>query len=190
MDTHLIEYLESEVMRFYKTDGEKEKQIIRNSLFEKIRPFMDRWIKSNLKTSQLYIEEDERLSLNWDCFLYCLESYCPERNISLPRHFYQYTRFFLLSWLEKSRKTRDFQDLFHREEGDNPETLYSILDELKKFRETIPEDYYQIFDDALLSIAGRPQDRVPYVKSTGYTYYKYCEAKKAFKLIIQFLLLK
>ncbi len=188
MDAKLVQELELQMRSFFKARDEGKRQKIRNEIFLQLQPYLDRWVKSNLKNRE-HLDEGERLSTCWDCFEFCLERWSPKNNIPVPNHFYSYTRFFLLSRLTKEKKKNtDALSLLDREEGDSPENLYGILDDLKKFRERLPTDYRPIFDDALMSMAGHTGDRPSYKKKKDYTYYKYLEAKKAFKFIIGFLL--
>lgn len=194
MDKHLIRCLEDDIKRYVLIKDIKEKEAARNIIFTKMSIDIDRWLISILVQKKIYPSKHERLSLCWDCFVFCLHHYHPEKNIPLPNHFYGYTKFFLLSWLSEKGKstsknanmTAEIEDGNH----DRLDLLYDQIDELRKFKETIPNDYKEIFDDALMSMAGRPKDKVAYRKSSNYGYYKYCEAKKVFKLVIDFLLRK
>jgi len=191
MDAKTIAYLDSQSKLFFSVNDQKEKDAIRNDMFNKMVPFIDRWLKGNLGFRQMYMEDDERLSLCWDCFEFCLRHFHPERNIPLLNHFYGYTRFFLLSWFnEKKRQEDQIDGDASTDSGklDNCQIYYEQMDDLKQFRGMIPEEYKSIFDDAILSMAGRPIDKIPYRKSNAYGYYKYCESKKVFKIVIDFLL--
>jgi hypothetical protein len=191
MDVKLIEYLMVQVKLFFDSVDQKEKDTIRNDMFVKMSPFIDRWIKGNLSYRQVYLDNTERLSLCWDCFEFCLKYYRLEKNIPLANHFYGYTRFFFLSWINDKRKIEN-QDgpSIPPDEGklDNLNIFYEQIDDLKQFRNAIPESYKSIFDDALLSMTGKTADKIPYLKSDHYSYYKYCESKKVFKIVIDFLL--
>uniref|UniRef100_A0A6M3LYW8 Uncharacterized protein n=1 Tax=viral metagenome TaxID=1070528 RepID=A0A6M3LYW8_9ZZZZ len=194
MDHHLIRYLEDKAKKYISSHDIKEKETIRNDMFTKMSPTIGNWIMSILKYRKIYLSPQEKLSLGWEGFVFSLHHFHPERNIPLPNHFYGYTRFFLLSWLSGKKKVENQNVIMTPDiENSNPddlEALYEQMDELKQFRETIPKDYKKIFDDAILSIAGRPKDKIAYKKSSNYGYYKYCEAKKVFKLVIDFLLRK
>jgi hypothetical protein len=192
MDEKMISYLDEQIKLLSGDSNKEKKDKTRNEIFIKMAPFIDRWIKGNLNFRQLYMEDDERLSLSWDCFEFCLRYYHPERHIQLPNHFYKYTNFFLLSWFAEKQK-QDNQingdaSVEDNQKLDNCQIYYEQIDDLKQFRKMIPEDYKDIFDDALLSMTGRPADKIAYAKSDAYGYYKYCEAKKVFKIVIDFLL--
>ncbi len=192
MDEKMISYLEDQMKQLLSDDNKESKDKLRNEIFIKMSPTIDRWIKGILGSKQMYMEDGERLSLSWDCFEFCLHYYHPERNIHLPNHFYKYTNFFLLSWFAERQKQENPIDrnasIEDNQKLDNCQIYYEQIDDLKQFRKMIPEDYRDIFDDALLSMTGRPVDRIAYVKSDAYGYYKYCEAKKVFKIVIDFLL--
>ena len=191
MDSKTIAYLEGKSKQLSECFEQKEKDKIRNDMFIKMEPFIDIWLKGNLNYRQMFMENDERLSLCWDCFEFCLKYYHPERNISLVNHFYRYTKFFLLSWFAEKKKREDINDpgaTTNDGKLNNCTVFYEQIDDLKQFRKMIPEDYKTIFDDAILSMAGRPVDKIPYRKSNAYSYYKYCESKKVFKIVIDFLL--
>lgn len=191
MDSKTILYLEDKSKQLYECSDQKEKDQIRNDMFVKMEPFIDIWLKGNLNYRKLFMEDGERLSLCWDCFEFCLKYYRPGKNIPLINHFYGYTKFFLLSWFAEKNKRDNINDPDASiDDGklDNCAVFYEQIDDLKQFRKMIPEDYQTIFDDAILSMAGRPVDKIPYRKSNAYSYYKYCESKKVFKIVIDFLL--
>lgn len=195
MDAALIQMLEEQFQKLIIVEpkGGEEWVLIRNGMFEKISPSIAMWIKGYLSRRKKYISDQERLSLCWDCFEFCLDRYRPDNKISIPSHFYGYTRFFLMSWFAKNKKYDDrnwnvSDNKIDHNNGNYLDEFYGQMDDLKTFRKTIPNDYQAIFDDALLSMAGQPRDRAPYRKSDSYGYYKYCESKKVFKLVIDFLL--
>ena len=185
-----IKQIEKKIEEYCNCEGILNKGSIRNDIFLLIYPFLEKWVKSILGKKKIYVDNSEMLSLSWDCFVFCLEKYRPEKKISILGHSYSYTNFFLLSWISKK------YNLLKNESGnseldnqnDKFDIYYENIDELRRFKDILPEDYKQIFDDALLSMAGRPDAKVGYVKSEAYSQYKYQEAKKAFKFVIDFLL--
>ena len=189
MNKELITYFEKQISLINTSITGDE---IRNDIFKKMHPYIDVWVKSLLRRYGEYVDVQERLSLCWDCFLFSLRHYRPERKINVPRHFYSYTRFFFLARISKQNKEKkikiDQPDLNDGVDLVDLEIIYEQLEELTKFREFIPDNYQKIFDDALLSMAGSPRDKVCYVKSDAYSQYKYREAKKAFRFVIAFLL--
>lgn len=195
MNKDLVEKLEKDVALYFEksSQGDTSNTKIRNGIFNEMRPFLDRWLKNHLSYRKIYMSDEERLSLGWECFMFCLEKYDPDGGIPLPNHFFNYTKFFVMTMFAKEKKTRESisaaaSSMSRTEDGD-PAALYSMLNSLRKFRDTLPNKYKDIFDDALIGMAGRPKDKASFDKTKGYTYYQYCEAKNAFKLIINFLLL-
>lgn len=72
---------------------------------------------------------------------------------------------------------------------DSLSSIYHHIEELKTFRSLLPEGYNMIFDDALLSLSPNNRDKVVR-RPKGFGDLKYREAKKIFKIIIEFLLMR
>lgn len=172
----------------------KGKDNLRNEIYEDILPYMKKWMSSILSKKKIFLPPTDILSLSWDCFSFCLKTFKPdEKTIALPNHFHAYTKFCLISYLSKKRKNEKIEDEFssvYEMTQTHLNSFYENMEELKKFKSLIPEDYKEIFDDAMLSMAGQSRDKIAYKKSKDYGYYKYCESKKVFKIVIDFLLLK
>ena len=188
-DDEAIKQIDKKLKEYYNCEIILNKGSIRNDIFLLIYPFLEKWVNSILGKRKIYVENSEMLSLSWDCFVFCLEKYRPEKKIPILGHSYSYTNFFLLSWISKKYESKNkYDDSELDNQNDKFDIYYENIDELRRFKDILPEDYKQIFDDALLSMAGRPDGKVGYSKSEAYSKYKYQEAKKAFKFVIDFLL--
>lgn len=156
---------------------------VRNELFELLREPIIRWMKSIMKNKN-YMTEQELISHSWDCFLFCLERYKKELKIPIPNHFHSYTKFYLLSTYSKTPAAPE-DDLQH---NSHDFAIFEGLDELKKFRDILPQEYQIVFDDSLMSMTKNNRDRVRRHKESYLQYYQYREAKKIMKIVIDFLL--
>ncbi len=208
MSDKINEEINNRVDQYYNCcDGDKDK--IRNEIFLSMIPCFDKWIKKILSSNGNYMNDSERLSICWDCFLFCLKYYKPNKNIPILKHSYHHTRFFLLSLFsdqnnqkrreinvdfnldtkqEEKEENPDFNFEINQGKNNDPAIYYEQIDELRRFRKGLTEDYQKIFDDAILSMAGSNKDKVGYIQTTAYHKYKYQEAKKVFKFVIDFLL--
>jgi len=161
---------------------EQDKQ--RNKLFTYLQPTIIQWMQFILKTKTFYPEEELK-ALSWDCFLFCLNYYKPEKNIPLLNHFFAYTKFFLL--IKEKEKAIDKNKVDPtKEEYDL--SVFEVLDDLKNFKQSLPEEYKSIFDDTLMSMSKANKNRVRRLKETSVKYHQYHESKKIFRLVIDFLL--
>lgn len=170
-------------------EGSKESY---NSAYTVFAPLISRWVKTLAARKNITLDSGEDISLSWDCFEFCMRHYSLGKQIPAMNHFYAYTKFFFASWSSSEyRRTNNMQC----ENGEirgyscNPETYYGQIDDLKQFRSGLPENDKEIFDEAIMSMSGAPWDKVrKYDKTKPYTYYRYCEAKRVFKIVIDFLL--
>lgn len=160
----------------------EENNKLRNDLYDILQTHIIKWMSSILRDRNYY-SKNELLSLSWDCFLFCLKYFKLERNIPIPNHFYAYTKFFLLSQYPKILTNNTGGCLYT-----DDVFIYEALDELKKFREDLPDNYQTVFDDALMSMSNCRKDHVRRLERTNIKYYQYCEAKKIMKIMIDFLL--
>jgi len=156
----------------------------RNKLFTYFQPTIIQWMHFILKGKAFYPEEELK-ALSWDCFLFCLNYYKPEKNIPLLNHFFAYTKFFLLIKEKEKEADRNKVDST-KEEYDL--SVFEVLDDLKNFKQSLPEEYKSIFDDTLMSMSKANKDRVRRLKETSVKYHQYRESKKIFRLVIDFLL--
>lgn len=191
-DKKTQQIIEDKIKCYHDCTTQITKDKIREEIFLYMSPILDKWIKGILNNRKFYMSYPERLSVSWDCFLFCFDKYNPDKNIPILKHSYTYTKFFFLSWFAKESKTNNnfnAEEECDKNKENDPSIFYDQIDELRQFRDTLGgQGYKQIFDDALLSMAGRPENKVGYVQTTAYHKYKYQEAKKAFKLIIDYLL--
>jgi hypothetical protein len=167
-----------------------EKEKYRNKLYLLLQESIIKWMCSILKSKAIFISQEEILSQSWDCFLFCLKYYNLEKNIPILNHFYAYTKFFLL--LKESSKKYLKNKPVKSNKGESGEgyslSTFECLDDLKSFRESLPEDYKTIFDDSFLSMGSAHKDRVRRLGETSVKYYQYHESKKIFRIVIDFLL--
>lgn len=169
------------------------RDIAKEDAFKEAVPFLDQWIKTHLQKRGVFMTDQERLSICWDAFEFCLHHYHNDRTISLANHFYKYTYFFILSWFTDQKKEEEKIDagtnLAMINDESNLEECYEHIDGLKKFRDSLPKEYVPVFEDALMSMFGHNRDKTPYTrKNYPYGYYKYCESKKLLKVIIDFII--
>lgn len=177
-------------------DIEKQREI-RNNIFLLVKPFMEKWIASILSKKQVFLSRHEMKSISWDCFEYCLRLYQPQKNIPVPNHFYAYSKFFL-SGSNKTFK-KDPINLsqgcpsFSEKDSSadmSPFDAYESIDELKSFRSRLPSQYVPVFDDAVMSMAPGNNQKMNRSCEIPIPYDKYVEAKRIFKIVIEFLLLR
>ena len=167
---------------------EKKKEQLRNQIFNDILPDMMKWISAILSGKGIFKSKEEIISKSWDCFEFCLKYYKPGNPISVPKHFYRYTNFFL--------KTNPIEGLYESSEESlsslktepDTENIYSDLEELKSFRKDLPEKYTIVFDDALVSMSASMRNRLCRIEESGLSSIRYQESKKIFKWVIEFLL--
>lgn len=189
MDKVQIAWYHSRIILWRETKEQKERNKIRNEIFINMEPYMEKWISSILANKKIYWSHEEIRSKSWDYFLACLLSYKPEKNIPVPNHFYSYTRFYIANDIAKKEPNNNSDDIDgHPEREKYP--VYDHLQELLIFRGMLSPPYDMIFDDSVMSMVPNRSDRVAREKETGIGYHRYHEAKKIFKVVVQFLLLK
>ena len=178
----------------YKKCERTEKEEVRNKLFLEMKEYIIKWISSISSQKGEYLTQKELQSKSWDCFLFALKYFKTEKSIPIPNHFYAYTRFKLSmkDKSEKSIKQPNDTDILDLCDPDNNDIfiVYGHLEELSLFRRNIPIDYQKIFDDALYSMMPGRSLRKRRSKEVNFTYPRYLEAKKIFKMIIEYLLLR
>lgn len=176
-------------------DIEKQREL-RNSIFLLIKPFMEKWIASILSKKQVFLNRHEMKSVSWDCFEYCLRLYQPSKDIPVPNHFYAYSKFFLSGSRKSLKKDpsvsgQDYESFSEAASSDmHPFDAYESIDELKSFRSRLPSAYVPIFDDAIMSLAPGNNQKMNRSSEIPVPYDKYMEAKRIFKIVIEFLLLR
>ncbi len=174
---------------FSLSDRLQEQQETRNKLFFIVKPYMDKWLESILAQRKVFLPKEELLSLNFECFEFCLKSFKPDREIPLPNHFYAYANFFLKTnrTLENANKYICVE-LDNEKEGECLNLAYEHLDELREFRKSLPGEYISVFDDSLMSLVESRPARLRRLDESPLTYQKYCESKKIFKIVMDYLL--
>ncbi len=174
---------------FALSDRTQEQQEVRNKLYLIIRPYMDKWIESILAQRKVFLPKEELLSLNYECFEFCLKSFKPNLPIPLPNHFYAYANFFLKTnrSIENDNKYICIE-LDNEKEGEVLHLAYEYIDELREFKKSLPDEYQSVFDDALMSLVDSRPARMRRLDESPLTYQKYCESKRIFKIVIDYLL--
>jgi hypothetical protein len=165
-----------------------EKDNLRNEIYLKILPYMKKWISSVLAKKSIFLEKEEILSKSWDCFQFCLRHFKPEKKILIPNHFYSYTNFYLKIHNKIEEKNISEQEMGIKNSSLGEENLYNQLDELKTFKNTLPEEYSLVFEDALMSLMPNNKDKQYRIKQSKLPIIRYRESKKIFKIIIDYLL--
>jgi len=188
MQKEQIEECTERIKQYFGCVEEKEKDDIRNKLFETMQPYMIKWIKSILSKRGDFRDEKDLLSISWECFEFCLKHFKPELPIPLPNHFFAYTRFYLNMHYLGKRKQIVYVDLSDKITSGAIDLAYEHIDELREFRKSLPEEYYSIFDDAVWSLVDCRKDRLRRLEEAPVTYYRYTESKKIFKIVIDYLL--
>lgn len=183
--------VEKLIKLFCEVLDKSQKEKLRNKLFLLLNDQIIKWMMSIMK-NKMYFTAAEMKSNCWECFLFCLSYYKPEKKIPTLNHFYAYTKFYLLSKTVKRESDYNYDDNGVRISYENTQSydlsLYEALDDLKTFKNCLPIEYQSVFDDALMSMSKGKQDRVRRLNETSVKYYQYCESKKIFKVVIDFLL--
>lgn len=191
MDKTKIADVNKLILKLHSCKGEKNRNIARNDIYLEIKPFMLRWLASIFSNKGVYKDDDEMLSISWDCFEYALQHYKYKKKIPIPNHFYKYSVYFIKNMISKNiskYKEAPIHELNNLETNDYNEKLYSDLDELKAFRSELPDNYKIVFNDALMSLAPGNKDRVNNISTTTLSAVRYQESKKIFKWVISFLI--
>lgn len=166
--------------------------VLRNKLFDIMRPFLEMWLKSSLNNHKRYQTKQEITSMSWDLFVRGLDTY--RDHFPLAKHFSLEADKLVVN--TRSRERLEKKKVVSVEEV-AIETLeakmkcdpciYSDVMILKEFRECLPEEYKIVFDDALCSMDNAIQYRQNRAKESGLPAFRYYEAKRLFKLFITFL---
>jgi hypothetical protein len=192
MDGEDIEKCEVLIKQWSQAADRSEKSNLRNHLFEVIRPSINQWISSIVGKKGQHLTPQEVQSKSWDCFEYCLKHFKPESKVPLLGHFYSYTRF-MLSAVQKNKEIDDGDIDQKKDPEDDLFFVYAQIEELRAFRHLLPPEYGLVFDDALTSLVPDCRQRTDRPKSLGEStsrYVKYREAKRIFKIVIGFLLMR
>lgn len=227
MTKNEIEISQNLLCNWMEEEIESKKSEARNQLFLTIFPFLEKWFLSICKKKGMYFTKEEVKSECWDCFEFCLHNYRKRESVPLPNFFYTYTRFFILTKINKSRNQKFYKnreisysnfedwgidsseragdggefnpDKSHRDKkifipkqyhDDTSIEVYEHVEELRSFKEMLPEEYKTVFDDAIMSMAPNSKDNLQRLEATTLSYSKYHEVKKVFKVVVEFLLLR
>lgn len=173
----------------------EEKNKLRNELYGIIRPSVEKWVINILSEKKVYVDQNEAVSYAWDCFLHGLKYYKPEKQIPLPNHFFTYTRFYILSEADKILSGNPLiTDKNDFEKGEDSscrdlDVALAHLEELRTYRDFLPETYTPIFDDALASmLPGKREWKNDGLSKSPVSYKEYYEIKKVMKFTIEFLI--
>ena len=166
----------------------------RNKLYEELRVWMLIWMKSILSSWHKWEDKDELLSLSWDAFCFCLQYY-NNLDVPLPKHFFDYTKYFLLKkYAEKESVELSMDELKETLSlipSDINGTFVNLLTINQYIQESVPKKHKAIFCDALHSISNNHMERVWGWKSgCGVSQKTYEQLKKAYRGIILYLLKK
>lgn len=134
--------------------SEEKQNEVRNQIYLDIDKYLIGWTKNILGKWKKYETPQEIRSLSWDVFLFCLKHYKPEKEITVPRHFYNYTKYFLLNKYATEGRVRlsldelkDTIGLVRTTQNIAFENVLTIM----QIRDNIPEKYKVVFDDAIQS---------------------------------------
>ena len=175
----------------YKREGWKVR--CRNQLYLLMKPWLLRWVKDILGKWGKCESEGGLLRLSWECFYFCLERYKVGSSISLPKYFYNFSRYYLLGLYARREVVtlplEELKEVLHLVPENPPNALLENILTLRQFQEQLPEEYVPVFEDALMSLAPAPKQRVwHWRKGMGVTRQTYCELKKAYKNVILWIL--
>lgn len=171
----------------YKSEYWKVKR--RNELYELMMPFLLKWIRSILRKWGRFMEECELISVSWDAFCFCFDR-CRNPDIPVPKHFYEYTRYFLLMKFAKEDKVSihldELEEIINTIPCEDDGSLTCLIT-LFQFREIIPDKYKIVWDDAAQSLSSAPRFRCK-SKNVGMSDYTYNRIKEVFVPIIKFIM--
>ena len=177
--------IRNKIKEYHKTQDYN----IRNDIFKEIMPHMQKWIKSIIVKWNKFEPEDELLSLTWDCYYFCLEKY-HNFDIPIPKHFFNYTRYYLLNrYAIKERvlvPLDELKEILGIEKTKESQMFVNFLT-LYQFREGLPKEFHVVWDDALLSLSDAPKER-HITKNHGMDNNAYTKLKKSYVVFIKVIL--
>ena len=191
MDKIQSDFFRDMIIRYNSFPSGKEKDNLRNLIYEKMLPWMKKWISAIMAKKGLFLPKEEILSRSWDCFEFCLRKFKPHnKEIAVPNHFYSYSEFYLRTYFGKKSNINQFTEIqFDKIDPDfHPEKIYTQLDHLKSFRDLLDAEHAFVFDDALMSMVPSNQGRQYRIEESSLSPIRYQESKKIFKIVIDFLL--
>ena len=189
MSKDVIEKCNFLVNRYCNYKYKKHKEKTRNELYSEMRGYLVSWINSMLKSWRISETSNEVLSQSWFAFIYCLDNYKQDYNISVEKHFYVYTRYFLLHNYAKKEyvhisldELKGILNQFPTPENQHFERLLTLY----QFRDVISEKTKSIWDDAMCCINTTGGNNV--VKPQGFSETAYYATRKSYVNIIKLIL--
>lgn len=188
------------VDKYRTTRDSSSRQRIRNELFCTILPYMQKWVKTSLGRRKIFLEKNKLLSVCWEAFCFCMDAY-KNLEVPFPSHFSRNVEYFIIKCLTKKHKLKKKEIyLDELQDGDFLEKdfypidisgmkIISSVSFLKMFRSSLSNEYKDIFDEALTGKKEKNKDKIG-VKKGYLPNYRYQEAKKVFKMVIEFSLIK
>lgn len=190
MNDELVTILHKKVLRYHTTKSTKRKNRLRNEIFFKVQPYMLKWLYEILLKKGIYLSKQDMTTSSWECFVFCLDNYKCDGNIPIPNHFYKYSNYFTSKTIIKENKKYEStnNELNNIPSSIKHNELVENIMEIKEFRNTLPENYMLVFDDALMSLNPHTGDRLNRMSESKLPQQRYQESKKVFKWFINFLL--
>jgi hypothetical protein len=171
----------------------KRKAKARNQLFLELSPYISKWLITSLAPKNMFLTSKEALSLSWDCFEFCLKHYKYRKSsksggkpIPIPNHFYSYTKFYAANYHHNKKK--EDRIVSFDDPNSTPDLGFMQIEELKSFHSFLDKNYKSIFEDAIDSMSNSNWNRKRRLGETSVSYVRYCESKKVFKWVIDFLI--
>jgi len=161
---------------------------IRNEAFILVMPTIIHAVSTAMANFKYKMSEGEKLSLAFDCFLWCLKRV--KKEISLKTHFYVYSIFYSERFIIKELKLQNRHIEFIEEVHGTDKSViqpYSVLRALHNIYDSLEYPYNIIFEDAIISLTtGTKASRVSDIPSMSE--HKYRVLKTEFKEIISEIL--
>lgn len=176
--------------RYHRYRSEQFKVKVRNELFMQMRGYLTVWINRSLKKWGRWEEKGEIISMTWEAFMFGIQYHKPHYD-NIPAHFYTHTRYYLFTRYAKQDSVRiPLEELkMIMNEFPTPENQhFERLLTLYQFREAVPENYRNIWDDATLSLDPQCKNRVCQARGCGIEMTAYRHMRKAFIPIIKLIL--
>lgn len=171
-------------------ESDDQKSKIRNEIYLELKPWLLRWMKSILERWDRYEESHELLSMSWDVFMFCT-SYYKDTKYTIPKHFYEYTRYFLLNYYAKKESVflpmSELKEILQLVESPENEVFEKLL-ALQQLKDALPSKYQVVFDDALQSLHQAPMFNKRTRGSLGFSDSTYRAIKEILKPVICILL--
>jgi hypothetical protein len=177
-----------------------KKNKLRNEIFLFLYSKILKWINTFLNKTEQSLTEDEKTSLSWDCFLNGLEHFDAFGKHDIIKHFYVYSRYHIISIFGKKFEFEEkhvdmevcltdnkYKETVIKHERTSKTILHLFID-INNFKDSLPDDYKLVFEDALLSCDKNCRNKSKWKKTSPINYHKYCEAKKIYIQVINYFL--